>query len=337
MYKLIKTMTTRKRDNLKKLIGDGSIEKAINELLKYNLDDDHRNEVIATQAKYNSLQKEIRLDTLPTADQHLQSNKINNTLLSQIDRASKILKDADSIGKDEDVEVEANKVIEVSETKLDHKEKEEKQRHSSQLKRIITIIGILGSIASIIALWNTWSADPTLKVKQLTIFVTDAKGNAVLKNEGELNIPIGNRILNRKIESDGRTNFADITADNIGDTITIGLKAEGWEIDGTNTFAFQGEPIKLTVKRDDSLGKISGSVMTRDGQSFIDSARITINTDTAIYSKNGLFEIILPQNMRIDKKTEQYRLTVIKDGYETETQHYEVKSSSAEFRLKKIK
>jgi len=163
-------------------------------------------------------------------------------------------------------------------------------------KQWIIILGILGSLASIISL--TLIFNPKDNVEQLTVFVTDAKGNAVLEYKGELNIPIGNRILNRKIESGGRTNFGDITADNIGDTIIIGLKAEGWEIEGTNTFAFQGEPIKLIVKRDNSLGLIKGSVMTRDGQSFIDSANITINGDTVIYSnKDGLFEIILPQHM----------------------------------------
>jgi len=173
------------------------------------------------------------------------------------------------------------------------------------------------------------------KVEQLTVFVTDEHGNAVLEYKGELNIPLGNRILNRPIESKGRTNFADITANNIGDTITIGLIAEGWElVDKNNRYVFD----TLKVKKDNSLGHIKGKVRTRDGQNFIDSAKITINSDTVIFSNdNGFFEIVLPENMRVKKVTERYELTVSKEGYQTLTQLHSTKSAQADIRLTKTK
>jgi len=108
------------------------------------------------------------------------------------------------------------------------------------------------------------------KNKQLTIFVTDSKGNVVLENEGELNIPIGNRILNSPIETNGRTNFPDLISDNIGDLITIGLKADGWEIDGSNKFKFEGKPITLIVKRKNLL-------VAKEKQTLIDSIRTASN------------------------------------------------------------
>lgn len=308
-------MTKQERDELKKSIANNKIEQAIEKLLQFNLAEDDCNEVMATLARYKQLQKEIRGGVISKENQQLQSNQITNSLLyliDEIDASPKVKKESNALKRKP---VKGNR------------------------NRWIVILGILGSIASIISLWQVFAPDKNeTKVEQLTVFVTDAEGNAVLKYKGELNIPIGNRILNRPIEANGRTNFADITSDNIGDSITIGLKAKGWEIDGTNQFLFTGKPIKLKVKRDDSLGTIKGSVMTRDGQNFIDSARITINADTTIYSnENGLFEIILPENMRIENDIERYRLTISKEGYETATEHYQVRSTDAEIRLTKTK
>jgi len=305
-------MTKQERENLKKLVGDGKIEKATNKLLQYILEKDERNELVATQAKYNSLEKEIRLGTLSAEDQNLRRNNINTALLNQIDIVYDYLKEGDTqVGN-------------------------EIATGSKGEKNWIIILGVIGSLASIISLICFFYPKPD--VEQLTVFVTDAKGIVVLEKEGELNIPLVDRSLNKTIGEDGRTNFGGIPSSYKGDNIKIGLDAEGWLIDGPNTFLFEGKPIKLIVKQDNSLGTIRGSVMTRDGQSFIDSAKITINADTTIYSnKNGLFEIILPQNMRIDKPTKQYRLTVSKEGYQTETQLCGVKSSPAEIRLIKLK
>ena len=126
------------------------------------------------------------------------------------------------------------------------------------------IIGLLGSLAEILNFVNIFSTTASTEKLQLTVFVTDTEGNVVLEHEGELNTSIGNRPMREKIGEDGRTNFGDILPEYNGDTITIGFKAEGWEIaDGNNTFVFSGEPIHLKVKKDDSLGIIKGE--TREG------------------------------------------------------------------------
>ena len=172
---------------------------------------------------------------------------------------------------------------------------------------------------------------------QLTVFVTDTKGNVVLEHEGRINIPLGNRPLNEVIGANGRTNFPDITAENKGDTIQIGLDAEGWEIaDGNNTFLFTGKPIHLKVKRDNTLGIIKGVVKSRDGQEFIEGALVRINTDTAVLTDAlAIFKIVLTEKMRVKKETDSYLLTVSMEGYKTKTQYYYPKSSDAEIRLDK--
>ena len=307
-------MTKQEKDRLKQLVANNKIDMATKKLLQYRLDEDDRNEVIALQARYNQLQQAIRLETLSIKDQNLQRSRITNSLLSLIDNVDE---------EDNDSNIMKNK------------------RRGCVVSITLSFAAIL-SLGTINFLTNGSLFDDLLKTlfsskpEQLTVFVTDINGNAALEYVGELNIPIGNRILNSPIERDGRTNFGDITSDNIGDQITIGLKAEGWEIDGTNKFLFEGKPIKLTVKRDNSLGKIRGIVMTRDGQNFIDSARITINARTTIYSDtNGFFEIILPKEMRVESDIERYRLTVSKEGYQTATEYFQVRSSDAEIRLTK--
>jgi len=236
-------MTKQERDRLKNLVANNKIDQVFKRLLEHNLEEDDHSEVIVLQARYNQLQKESRLAILSTENQNLQRNQIHTSLLNLINKI-----DGTNNG---------DKIV-------------ERKRAGIKSNRLIVMLGVLGSLASIFSLLLMCNTD---KDKQLTIFVTDFNGNVVLENEGELNIPIGNRILNRPIETNGRTNFADIISDNIGDSITIGLKAEGWEIEGSNKFKFEGKPITLIVKR-------KGSVMKKNGQSLIDSIGANTYEDT---------------------------------------------------------
>lgn len=171
---------------------------------------------------------------------------------------------------------------------------------------------------------------------QLTIFVKDSQGNVAIENEGELNTSLGNRSLNEPIGAHGRTNFPDITENNIGEVFKIGIDAEGWQIIGENEFVFEGEPVDVIVERDKTLGIIKGVIFDREGQEPIDRAKILINSDTIIWSDNeGLFKILLPSSMRIQQMEERYKLTVSKEGYTTITEMYSPFSSLGEIRMEK--
>ncbi|WP_411896093.1 toll/interleukin-1 receptor domain-containing protein [Winogradskyella sp. A2] len=199
------------------------------------------------------------------------------------------------------------------------------------------IIGIFGSLAEIMGYINVFPKIGTSEKYQLTVFVTDEDGNVVLEHSGELNTSIGNRPMRETIGEDGRTNFGDILPDYLGDTITIGFKSEGWELaNSNNVFVFDGNPISLKIKKDSSLGIIKGVVKTRNGQNFIDNAKVMINTDTIILTDvNGIFKVTLPLNMRANKVTDGYKLTISKEGFETKSQYFYPKSSDAEIRLTK--
>ena len=225
--------------------------------------------------------------------------------------------------------------------KLDENFRKNKNEMATKKKTkkglIWRIVGIIGSIASIAGLLLYFLPFGIKKAPQLTVFVTDVNGNVVIEHKGELNTSLGNRSMRETIGEDGRTNFGDILPEHLGDTITIGFKANGWELAETkNTFVFDGEPIKLRIKKDNSLGIIKGTVKTRDGQGFIIGANVRINSDTIIKTdENGIFKITLPASMQVAKATEGYLLTVSADGFQTLTQYHYPKSSDAEIRLKK--
>ena len=173
---------------------------------------------------------------------------------------------------------------------------------------------------------------------QLTVFVTDTNNNVVLEQEGRINLSLGNRSLNETIGINGRVNFPDILKSCYGDSVIIGLDAKGWEIEGKNKFIFNGNPIYIKIKKDNSLGIINGIVKSWDGQQFINHASVLINTDTIVFTNSyGVFRIILPENMRVENEIDVYHLTISKEGYKTRTQYYSPNSSDFEIRLEKLK
>lgn len=298
-------MTNQQKQHLKQQIEKGKIQAAIQDLNRFCTNTHLESKATAIAARYRSLQRKEMQGILSAADATVQQNQITQSLLTLLhqedDPAAAIIPTSTGLGN----------------------------------KKWVVILGILGSIASIIGLRSGFFSvdeDP-----QLTIFVTDTKGNVAIELEGELNTSIGNRPLNEPIGANGRTNFGDILPQHLGDSITIGLKAEGWElVHPNNRFAFTGAPIHLEVKRDDSLGWVKGSVLSRDGQSFLAGAEIRINSDTIIDTDaRGNFKVLLPESMRVKKVTDGYQLTVSAEGYRTKTEQYYPKSSAAEVRLEK--
>jgi len=264
-------------------------------------------EVIRVAGQYQEFEQNKRLGILSFEQETLQRNRLVNQLVQIIRQEERSVKTSNS---------------QLSSTSL---------KTQSWLKAL----GILGSLASIIGLWWVFKEPITAQPLQLTVFVTDQKGNVVLEQEGELNIPLGNRTLNATIGENGRTNFGDIPQNLKGTTIEIGLKAEGWElVDQDERVVFTGEPIKLQVSRDNSLGTVKGIVKSSDGQSMIQGARVLINSDTSVWTNEmGVFNLVLPEQMQVTNSTDRYLLTIQKEGYETKTQYHYPEGSDAEIRL----
>lgn len=307
-------MTKTQKENILSDIRKGKIQEAINYLHSLPVSLIYKQEADGIAAQWSQLQREKMQGILSNEQAQLTQNRITTCLINLLDAC------------DQQKEVRLKLSNTVS-----------PQPNFFWKNKNIQLIGLIGSLASIIGLLFIFFPTSDNEILQLTVFVTDTKGNVALENEGELNIPLGNRILNAPIERKGRTNFGDIPYKLKGMPITVGLDAEGWEIvSGKNTFIFTGEPIHLKVKRDNSLGIIKGIVKSRDGQEFIEGALVQINTDTSIFSNaQGVFQIVLPEQMQIQKETDTYLLTVSKQSYKTKTEYYSPRSSDAEIRLKK--
>ena len=94
--------------------------------------------------------------------------------------------------------------------------------------------------------------------------------------------------------------------------------------------------IYLAVKKDDSLGKISGIVKNRDGSEFIKDALVLIGNDTTTTTNElGIFKITLPAKMQVKDEKSSYLLTIKKEGYRIKTEYYYPKSGDIEIRLEK--
>jgi len=285
-------MTSHEKDVIKNLIKEGKIEQAFEEPCLKALDKTDKKDIELLEFRLSSANRKKSNGTFINEEYLVEKNRVVKSLLDFLD----------------EIELEGSNPF----LKL--------------LKKYKLLIG-LGIIILLSLSFSVFFVEESFieKIKtifniseadeQLTVFVTDAKGNVVLKNEGKLNIPLGNRLLNEPIGNNGRTNFGDITASNIGDTITIGLKAEGWEIVGTNKFVFKGKPVKLIVKRDDSFGLIKGIVQSTNGES-IEDAKIMINVDTTILTtQNGMFNVSLPEKWRAKNKTDLYTFRISKEGF----------------------
>ncbi|NNF32806.1 MAG: carboxypeptidase regulatory-like domain-containing protein [Saprospiraceae bacterium] len=292
------------KSKLKDLITSGKIDKAIKQLVSMDLDSSKKDKVAAIASRYNRYKEEKNQGTLTYEQATVTENQIVASLIEVVNN-------------------------------LDKKEIKITGGGGLPLKPILLSLAGVIIIALILFQSGVFSKSGSDNL-QLTVFVQDEAGNPVLENEGKLNIPLGNRALNSLIGPNGRTNFADITGDNVGDSIVIGLEAEGWEIvDGKNAFVFDGEPIKLTVMKDESLGIVKGVVKSRDGQEFIQGASVTIGADTVITTNaSGVFNTTLPSHMRVTAESTPYNLTISAPGYKTTTQYY-YPGQSTEIRLNK--
>jgi len=304
-------MTCQERTELSELIKEGKLAEAIDKLLTIDLNNSSRKEALSISYRYKKLSRQNRLGILSFEQANITENQIVNHFIDLVEHP------------EDEPYPEEKSIIKI------------KPAQPIIWKYTTTAVVIVGILASV---FNFTNIIPSKKpeILQLTVIVTDRKGKPELEHKGRLNIPLGNQVLNEVIGENGRTNFGDLTPNNKGDTITVGLQAEGWEIVGDNTFVFTGNPIQLRVKKDDSLGIIKGIVKSRDGQDFIEGAKIIIGVDTTILSdKDGIFRIVLPESMRVKKETDGYKLTVSKDSYKTVTEYYYPKSSDAEIRLEK--
>ena len=198
----------------------------------------------------------------------------------------------------------------------------------------IVLVAILAPI--ILEIFKPVVNDQSL---QLTVYVhgLEGKQHIVLENTGKLVVDFDNDRRTAMIGENGRTNFGEIPQKFNNQEIGIGLEASGYELMHPNKqYKMHGKPIYLAVKKDDSLGRISGIVKNRDGSVFIKDALVMIGNDTTTTTNElGIFKMTLSAKMQVKDQKSHYLLTVKKEGYQIKTEYYYPRSGDIEIRLEK--
>jgi hypothetical protein len=174
---------------------------------------------------------------------------------------------------------------------------------------------------------------------QLTVYVHGQKGrqNIVLENTGQLVVDFDNDRRTAKIGENGRTNFGEIPPKFENKIIEIGLEVEGYQLANPNRRdTLNRRPIYLEVKKDNSLGIISGRVKARIGDFLVERALVMIGNDTSVVTNPlGIFKIFLPERMQVRDGKTPYHLTIVKNGYYTLSTLYYPNTDNNEIRLDK--
>ena len=302
-------MKKQEKRELLQLISNGKTQKAIDLLLGLELNETRKKEAYSISSQYKRLKQQGRLGVLASEHEKVTENQIVARFIDLVEH------------------------IDDPTWSLEPAQETPPPAAPSKNKNIIYGLGALASIVLIFALVSFFtSTDGPL---QLTVLVSDADGKVIVENEGELSVDFGNDRRTAMIGENGRTNFGEIPAKFKDSLITIGFDVEGYEITGgKNSFKFSGNPIRLTVQKDNSLGIIKGVVKSQDGQEFLEGVSIRINNDTIIKTNEyGIYNIVLPEHMRVEKPTDTYLLTVSKEGYKTRTEYFNPNSGDTEFRL----
>ncbi|MFM9950137.1 MAG: carboxypeptidase regulatory-like domain-containing protein [Saprospiraceae bacterium] len=317
-------MSQALKEQLKDTLSNGRLDQVFGQLNDYvrSLTDPHYgNELAQISARWKANERAHNLGTLAGAEYNLELNKINLALLVFIDEFPESSRSQPAGGM-------LPKPATQSAT-LDGK-----GSFWKKMGYIGIIAGILGGFAEFAGFINLFPSGNDEPL-QLTVFVQGIDGKTIdeLQNNGKIIVDFGNDRRDPIIGENGRTNLGEIPKRFLGKKIPIVLQAEGYEkTNPAEQYTLTGEPIYITVQRDNSLGLIRGIVKNRTGDQFIAGALVMIDQDTTTTTDSlGRFRLLMPPN----KHKDTYLLTVTKDGYQPGEDYYKPKSTPTEIRLDK--
>lgn len=282
-------MNDQQKERLLRLIRQGEVSKAIDELLALELKDDIRSEAHALAARYQHLQQQQRLGVLTHEQASTTHNSVTNALIVLVEMAHE--------GKPLPSAASGKKY--------------------NRLTSIGLVLGVLASIVTILAfVFDIFGgngkalSDDTL---QLTVFVHGAKGKQdyVLENKGRVILDLGSNRREVEIGEQGQAHFTEIPTKFFGKELDLSIKAEGYELAGPkNPFTFDGSPVYLEVQSSCRFCRLRGTVQTQD--SFVSGAIVMVKgtglADTT--DAGGNFDIRVPP----EEEQKEYILTVVRDG-----------------------
>lgn len=317
-------MSQELKQQLKTTLSNGRLDQVFGQLsdhIRSSADPHYGNELAQLSARWKANERAHNLGTLSGAEYNLEFNKINRALLALIDELPE-----DS--RSQPAGIVPPQPVTQSAT-LDGT-----GSFWKKMGYVGIVAGILGGgaeFAGFINLFPSGNDEPL----QLTVFVQGIDGKTIdeLQNNGKIIVDFGNDRRDPVIGENGRTNLGEIPTRFLGKKIPIVLQAEGYEkANSAEQYTLTGEPIYITVRRDNSLGLIRGIVKNRAGDQFIGGALVMIDQDTTTTTDSlGRFRLMMPA----DKHKDIYLLTVTKAGYQLGEEYYKPKSTPAEIRLDK--
>lgn len=155
---------------------------------------------------------------------------------------------------------------------------------------------------------------PATRAFDFTLFLQDAEGKTVLKNQGMVRIIFDNNAVTNRVDENGTVNFKGIHPKFMNQEVPVELEAGGgWRFVNhkvSTTCLLKGNNAVLAIERFD-LGKLSGTIMDEGGH-FIEKAKVVVKDLATFTNENGWFTLEIPPG----KQEEKQMVAVQKDGYQ---------------------
>ena len=175
------------------------------------------------------------------------------------------------------------------------------------------IIQASGGLGVLVLVYFFQPAGTETKNIDLTIFLESTTGQTVLRNQGQLQLKIGNEKRLAEIGMEGSAVFKNISTSALQDSLALEISADGWLFDNQSTvipLQFNKQNITVQVVRDPTWCCIKGMVTDERGSS-LGGVTLTIGNTHSISAANGYFEI------KVSVPDERYTLYAQKEGYQT--------------------
>lgn len=303
-------MEEKKRKYFRELIKKGNIRIALDELSKIEMHDSQVEELAYISSKYYINKQNARSGLIT----HEEATVTENRLIEQLITLTNYLTGQNSKKPNSGI-----------------------RRRSTKLKNVGFVLILIGLGVGLVLGIRIIQKPPQLNtIHQLTLYLLDTEGNVTTIKKGKITITLGKQVITEHMGKNGHKVYFDGLSIKKGDTVKISLETTDWEIiNDKRDYIFDGNPIRLVVKRGEKLGRVKGIIQSKISLKLLEDAKIQINEDTVISSnKMGSFNILLPEKMRVKSSFEHYLLIIKKDSFKTATEIY-YPDSRAEIRLER--
>ncbi len=237
------------KKEIRNLVAQGKTEEAIEKLLQLAevLEDTEKaNFVLVLKAQFQKYKTDDLIGVLDDSSKSSKLNTIHHSILTSLDRKP------------------TDKQPQTPHQPQTQTSQGSNTSPSSPWKKwliaISAVVAFLAGIAEFtgINLSTLFGSKPVDSSLQLTVYVHGPKGkqDIVLESQGTIIVDFGNRREKSLIGELGRTNFGEISARFLNETIGLSVAAEGFELaDPEAVYIYKGEPIYVEMKAITREGK----------------------------------------------------------------------------------